>query len=113
MADPSRTPGPSPAKRQRLSVDTLSTPSSTAGPLLDLTVKTERSPSPALNLPQTTGAKFYAMPKDCRKTIPDYRRNRSRFVAARKAELSLLGLELTRQLWRYVQCILQRGPKYE
>ncbi|KZV74485.1 hypothetical protein PENSPDRAFT_681871 [Peniophora sp. CONT] len=100
MPEISRSPGPSPAKRQRLSTDTLSTPTSSGITSLEPSIKAERSPSPAVSLPQTSGAKFYAMPSDCRKIDPNCKRNRSRFAAARKAELSTLGLKLTRQLWR-------------
>ncbi|VDB84885.1 unnamed protein product [Peniophora sp. CBMAI 1063] len=100
MEELSRAIGPSPAKRQRLSLDTTSSSSLTAAPSPHSSVKLERSPSPSLSLPQTTGAKFYAMPKDCRRVAPNYIRNRSKFVAARKAELTALGLELTKQLWR-------------
>ena len=102
MSDLSRSAGPSPAKRPRLSAESVSTSLPNGAPSQDLRVKSERSPSPMLSLPRTTGAKFYAMPRDCRKVAPNYIRNRSKFVAARKTELAMLGLELTRQLWRYV-----------
>ncbi|KAI0029177.1 hypothetical protein K488DRAFT_88982 [Vararia minispora EC-137] len=71
-----------------------------------VTVKKERYKTPELTFssqPVKTGSRYYKMPPECDKSVPNYSENRSEFYLRKKMELkrqALPGFEITKAMWR-------------